>query len=124
MGATTTAAVRTAPAGRPPRAENPAQGHAVAFFETSDDGGGRTLMELEVAPGGWTGTHAHRAYDETFTCVEGCLRVIVAGFPYELRPGQEVTVAAGIAHSWSSDQARRALALVELRPGHAGASAP
>lgn len=109
------------PAGWPPRIENPAQGHAVAFFETADDGGGRTLMELEVAPGGWTGEHAHRAYDETFTCVEGCLTVMVAGFPYELRPGQEVTVAAGTAHSWSNDGPRPALALVELRPGHAGA---
>ncbi len=122
MGTTTTnGAGRAAPAGWPPRAENPGQGHAVAFFERADDGGGRTLMELEVAPGGWTGTHAHRAYDEAFTCVEGCLTVMVAGFPYELRPGQEVTVAAGTAHSWSNGEARRALALVELRPGHAGA---
>jgi mannose-6-phosphate isomerase-like protein (cupin superfamily) len=121
METTTTAPRRDAPAGWPPRMENAAHGHALAFFETHESGGGRTLMQLEVAPGGWIGTHAHRAYDETFTCVEGCLTVTVAGFPYELRPGQEVTAAAGIHHAWSNDGPRRALALVELRPGHAGA---
>lgn len=72
-----------------------------------------------MAPGRAVTPHAHD-YAETFTCVQGRLTVTVAGFPYELRPGQEATAPAGVVHAWSNDDAERAVALVELRPGHAG----
>ncbi len=121
MSTTTPRTGRRAVAEPGRRIENPVQGDTVGFFETCGESGGRrTLMELDVAPGGARRARANLSYEETFTCVEGCLTVMVAGFPYELRPGQEVTVPAGIVHSWSNDEARRALALVELAPGHAG----
>lgn len=85
-----------------------------------ESGGRRTLVELEVAPGRGLAQHLHRRLEATVTCVAGQLTVMRSGFPYELRPGQEVTAPAGIRHAWRNDEPAPALALVEVRPGHAG----
>lgn len=109
------------PASAPRRLENPVQGDVATFLETSrESGGARTLLELEIAPGGRVGRHSHRTYAEHFRGREGRLTVEVSGVPRELGPWDEATVPPGTVHAWSNQTAERAVALVELRPGHAG----
>jgi mannose-6-phosphate isomerase-like protein (cupin superfamily) len=105
----------------PRRIENPVQGDAVTFLETSEESGGeRTLIELEAAPGGGTTPHYHLTYSERFRVSEGRLTVEIDGAQHELGPGDEALAPAGSLHRWRNLGSERCLAQVELRPGRAG----
>ncbi|MDQ3876196.1 MAG: cupin domain-containing protein [Actinomycetota bacterium] len=96
-------------------------GDAVTFLETSEETGGeRTLIELEAASGGGTAAHYHLTYSERFRVLEGRLTVEVDGAQYELGPGDEALAPAGSLHRWRNLRSERAVAHVEVRPGHAG----
>jgi hypothetical protein len=70
------------------RVENPPQGDIVTFIETSAESGGeRTLLELEVAPGGAVPPHRHVTYFERFRGREGRLTLELAGARHDLAPG-------------------------------------
>jgi quercetin dioxygenase-like cupin family protein len=103
------------------RIHNPVQRDAATFLETSaESGGARTLVELEVAPGGRVTPHEHTTYTEYFAVHRGRLTVRVDDAEVHLGPGDEAIVPAGAVHSWANESDERAVALVELRPGHAG----
>ncbi len=90
------------------RIVNPVQNDVVTWLETSEETGGeRTLIEVEVAPGGGTEPHYHKTYDEHFEVLEGALEVLV---------GEETRTL----HAWSNPGSERAVAHVELRPGQPG----
>ena len=58
------------------RIYNPVQKDYVTFIETSADTlGKRTLVEVELAPGGGVGLHYHKTNSEKFDCLEGELKV-------------------------------------------------
>jgi mannose-6-phosphate isomerase-like protein (cupin superfamily) len=106
---------------RPRRIYNPVQRDAATFLETSEETGGtRTLVELEVAPGGKVTPHYHLTYSEHFKVIEGRLTVEIDGVRHELEPGDEGVAAAGRLHAWSNPGAARSVAHVELRPGSPG----
>ena len=106
---------------RPRRIYNPVQADAATFLETSDEtGGARTLIELEVAPGGKVTPHYHLTYSERFKLIEGRLTVEIDGVRHELEPGDEAVVAPGSLHAWRNPGAERSIAHVELRPGSPG----
>lgn len=103
------------------RIHNPVQRDVVTFLETSEETGGvRTLLELEVAPGGRADAHQHLISTEYLAVHRGQLTVRVDGAAVRLGPGDEAIVPAGADHSWANDSADRAVAVVELRPGHPG----
>jgi quercetin dioxygenase-like cupin family protein len=103
------------------RVENPVQRDATTFLETSEETGGeRTLIELEVAPGGENAPHYHLTYAEHFRGRAGRLTVQVGDARHELGPGDEATAPAGSLHRWANEGSERAVAHVELRPGHTG----
>jgi quercetin dioxygenase-like cupin family protein len=103
------------------RIYNPVQRDAATFLETSEESGGRrTLVELEVAPGGRVVPHHHLTYTECFLVREGELTVRADGAQRRLGPGDEVIVPIGADHAWVNQSERRAVARVELQPGHAG----
>jgi quercetin dioxygenase-like cupin family protein len=106
---------------RPRRHENPVIGDAVTFIETSaETGGKRTLLEVELAPGGGTPAHRHRTYEERFHVSEGTLVVEVDGIEHTLGPGQSACAPAGAVHRFLNHSVGRTVFDVELRPGHAG----
>ena len=106
---------------RPRRIYNPVQRDAATFLETSEETGGtRTLVELEVAPGGKVTPHYHLTYSERFKVIEGRLTVEIDGVRHELEPGDEAAAAPGRLHAWSNPGAERSVAHVELRPGSPG----
>jgi quercetin dioxygenase-like cupin family protein len=105
----------------PRRIYNPVQRDAATFLETSEEtGGARTLVELEVAPGGKVTSHYHLTYSERFKVIEGRLTVEIDGVRHELGPGDEGVAAPGTLHAWSNPAAERSVAHVELRPGSPG----
>ena len=105
----------------PRRIENPVQGDVAIFLETSEESGGeRSLFALEVEPGGHVTPHLHQTYAEHFVVREGRLTVTIGESRHELSPGEEALVSPGALHSWCNDGSERAVADVELRPGHPG----
>jgi quercetin dioxygenase-like cupin family protein len=103
------------------RIHNPVQRDVVTFLETSEETGGvRTLLELEVAPGGRTGPHQHLTSTEYLAVHRGQLTVRVDDAEVRLGPGDEAIVPAGAVHAWANDGDDRAVGVVELRPGHPG----
>lgn len=103
------------------RVENPVIGDVVTFVETSEEtAGARTLLQIELAPGGGNTAHYHKTYAEHFRAVTGRIVVEVEGVEQELAEGDEATAAPGTRHCFRNKSPDRAVFEVELRPGHAG----
>lgn len=103
------------------RHENPVVGDAVTFLETSaETGGARTLLEVELAPGGGTPTHRHRSHEERFHVSEGTVVVEVDGIEHVLGPGESACAPSGSLHRFVNHSVARVVFDVEIRPGHEG----
>lgn len=103
------------------RFENPALGDVVTLIESSaETGGARTLLEVDLAPGGGTPPHRHHTYEERFHVNEGTLVVEVDGIEHVLGPGESACAPAGSVHRFVNHSVARASFDCELRPGHTG----
>lgn len=103
------------------RFENPVVGDVVTLLESSSEtAGARTLLEVELAPGGGTPPHRHRTYEERFHVNEGTLVVEVDGIEHVLGPGESACAPAGSVHRFVNHSVARASFDCELRPGHEG----
>jgi quercetin dioxygenase-like cupin family protein len=103
------------------RIYSPVQQDAAIFLETSAESGGvRTLLEIELAPGGGNALHRHLSYAERFTCLEGELTVHVDGLLHVLHPGDQAVAETGVMHAFANDSDEPARFEVELVPGHRG----
>lgn len=98
---------------------NPVEKDYATFLKTSEESGGeRTLMEIEVAPGGGTEPHYHKTYDEHFEVVAGALEVLVGEETRTLRPGEKAVAGKNTLHRFRNPTDGTTTFLVELRPGH------
>ncbi len=105
----------------PRRIENPVQGDAITFLETSAESGGeRSLLAMEVVPGGKVTPHFHTSYSEHFFVREGHLTVEIGESRHDLGPGDDEAVSPGTRHAWRNDGSVPVQADLELRPGHSG----
>jgi quercetin dioxygenase-like cupin family protein len=103
------------------RIYHPIQRDAAIFLETAEESGGaRTLLEVELAPGGRNEPHRHLTYAEHFEAVEGDLTVRLGRASSVLSPGEQVVAPPGSAHCFANETAEVVRFLVELRPGHRG----
>ncbi|MDO8187591.1 cupin domain-containing protein [Conexibacter sp. JD483] len=103
------------------RFENPVVGDIVTLLETSrETAGARTLLEVELAPGGGTPPHRHHTYEERFHVNDGTLVVEVDGIEHVLGPGESACAPAGSVHRFVNHSVARASFDCELRPGHEG----
>lgn len=103
------------------RIYNPVQKDYATFLETSEQSGGeRTLIEIEVAPGGGTPPHFHKTYDEHFEVLHGTLQVTVNKETHVLFPGQKATAPRNTLHNFHNATEKPTTFLVEFQPGHAG----
>ncbi len=72
---------------------NPLIGDRVTFLKTADEtGGGYTLVEVTLQPGGGTGLHYHVDYTESFTAVDGVLGIQLDDQELRLVPGEQAEV--------------------------------
>ena len=109
------------PRARERRYYHPIQKDYATFLETSEETGGvRTLIEVEVAPGGGNDSHYHLTYDEHFEVLEGALEVLVDKDTVTLRPGEKAVATKNTLHRFRNPTNQPARFLVELRPDHSG----
>ncbi len=100
---------------------HPIQKAYATFLQTRQETGGeRTLIEVEVAPGGENAPHYHLTYAERFEVLEGELEALVGEETLTLRPGQMAVAPKNVLHRFRNTTEEPARFLVELRPGHAG----
>ncbi len=103
------------------RVVNPLQKDSVTVIETSAESGGeRTLIEIDVAPGGGTIPHYHTSYDEHSEVLHGSLDVIVGGSVCTLRPGDKAIAPRNTLYNFRNSTSAQTTFLVELRPGSEG----
>lgn len=103
------------------RIYNPVQKDHATFLETSEETGGeRTLIEIEVAPGGGTTPHYHLAYAEHFEVISGALEVTVGGRTRTLAAGEKAVAPKNTLHNFRNATDGPTTFLVELRPGSGG----
>ncbi len=108
-------------ASRTRRYYHPIQKDYATFLETSEESGGeRTLIEVEVAPGGGNDPHYHLTYDEHFEVLEGELEVLVEKETVTLRTGEKAVARKNTLHRFRNPTSQPTTFLVELRPGHSG----
>jgi mannose-6-phosphate isomerase-like protein (cupin superfamily) len=108
-------------ASRTRRYYHPIQKDYATFLETSEESGGeRTLIEVEVAPGGGNDPHYHLTYDEHFEVLEGELEVLVVKETVTLRPEEKAVARKNTLHRFRNRTNQPTTFLVELRPGHSG----
>ena len=98
------------------------QRDTVTFVETAaESGGARTLVEVELAPGGGTPPHVHRTFAEHFEALDGTLSLQLGRVVRRLAPGERATAPAGVLHRFFNETAAPIRFRVELRPGRVGA---
>ena len=85
------------------RIYNPIQKDYVTFIETSTDTNGkRTLVDVELAPGGGVGMHYHKTYVEKFECQEGELKIALGKKIVTLKPGESAVAEKNVPHRFFS----------------------
>lgn len=104
----------------PRRFYSPVQQDAATFLETAEESGGvRTLLEIEVAPGGGNGPHTHD-FAERFTVLDGVLTVLLGDEDHDLHEGESAEAPAGTVHRFRNLTGETVTFEVEIRPGHRG----
>lgn len=103
------------------KVHNPLFNDTVTFIETClESGGARTVVELQVSPGGGNPVHRHTAFTETFEPIEGVLGLHQAGRELRLQPGESATIRIGQAHRFYNSGNAPVRSRVTLVPGHLG----
>jgi quercetin dioxygenase-like cupin family protein len=100
---------------------HPLQRDAATFLETAEESGGtRTLIQVELAPGGGNAPHRHMSYAEHFEVLEGRLTVTLDDVEHHLDAGESAVAPAGTMHNFHNPTTGTVVFRVELRPGHRG----
>ena len=86
----------------------------------AESGGLRTVLDLEVAPGGGNMLHYHKTFDEHFTVLTGEFGVQIGTQQFTLRPGESATVPTMTLHRWYNTSTEPAMVRAELKPGSVG----
>jgi mannose-6-phosphate isomerase-like protein (cupin superfamily) len=84
---------------------NPALRGTITFLTTAKESHGAiSELEVTVMPKGENPPHYHRSYDESFTVIEGMLRLhLGGGVGKDLGPGESYVVRAGNVHSFRNE---------------------
>ena len=80
----------------------------------------RTLIEIELAPGGGNVPYYHTAFSERFEVLEGELQVRVGNETYTLRPEQSKTAYPNTLHCVNNPSDTPTRYLVDIQPGSTG----
>jgi len=101
---------------------NPIQKDTVTFIKTVEEtAGAYTLVEVELSPRGGVGLHYHKAYTESFECLEGELSVQTGKKILVLKPGDRpVTVEKNVLHRFFNTSAEICRFSVMISPGSRG----
>jgi quercetin dioxygenase-like cupin family protein len=101
---------------------NPALRGTITFLTTAKESHGAiSELEVTVMPKGENPPHYHRSYDESFTVIEGMLRLhLGGGVGKDLGPGESYVVRAGNVHSFRNETNQPARVRARIVPGKEG----
>lgn len=98
---------------------NPVQKDYVTFLETAESSGGeRSLLEVELSPGGGVAPHYHSRFSETFKAISGDLSLLLDKETLVLSQGQAVRADIGVMHRFFNASDKAIIFQVELNPGN------
>jgi len=102
--------------------DNPVTGERATYIETSHEtGSARSVIDLEVKPGGGVTTHRHAGHDERIEVLEGEIEVTIDGARRRLGAGEHVVIERDTVHSWRNPTPDRPLRFRGMMtPGHPG----
>ncbi len=102
--------------------DNPVTGERATYIETSrETGGARSVIDLEVRPGGGVPVHRHAGHDERIEVLEGEIEVTIEGARRRLTAGQCLVIERGTVHAWRNPAPDRQLRFRGMMtPGHPG----
>lgn len=102
--------------------ENPVSGERATWIESARDNGGvRTVADVEVRPGGGVPRHRHAQHEERIRVLAGEMEVTVRGGVHRLAAGASIVVEPGVSHGWRNPSRDRNLVFRgEMLPGHPG----
>jgi quercetin dioxygenase-like cupin family protein len=97
---------------------NPRTGQRMRFLLTSADTAGALLRTQTVNPpnGVAEPVHVHPRQESRAEVVAGTLHFVVDGASRRLRPGEAITIPAGVPHFFVNDGDEDAVAIQEFRP--------
>jgi quercetin dioxygenase-like cupin family protein len=105
----------------PRRIWNPVQKDAATFVQTAQESGGsRTVLDLEIAPGGGNMLHYHTTFAEHFTVMSGEFGVQIGQEKFTLQPCESAVVPPMMLHRWYNIAQNTAMVRVEILPGSTG----
>ncbi len=98
---------------------NPKNQDSVTFLETSaTTGGQRTLLEVEVAPGGRNRLHFHKTFTEHFIATAGPVRLATVDGDLTLQPGERFSASPHVQHAFFNDTGAPMRFEVEMTPAN------
>lgn len=97
---------------------NPAARDYITFIETSSESQGRhTLLEVILPPNGNVPAHAQHQHEETFTCLDGELTLLINKQFVHLKPGESITILPRTRHRIANRSAQTCQFRWEIAPG-------
>jgi quercetin dioxygenase-like cupin family protein len=97
---------------------NPVTGETITFLKTTAETGGELLVfECRSEPGKTAlAPHLHTNQEERFTMLSGTLGVRLGKEVHTLRPGDKMTLPAGVVHQWWNPTDEEVSFYVEVTP--------
>ncbi|MFO8232566.1 MAG: cupin domain-containing protein [Longimonas sp.] len=103
------------------RIYNPVHNDTVTFRTTANESdGAKTVIEIELPPGGRDAEHYHDAFTEHVEVLEGALTIGIDGATRTLRRGNRTSVGRDVPHFFENRTDEPVRFRVEMRPGHRG----
>jgi mannose-6-phosphate isomerase-like protein (cupin superfamily) len=97
--------------------ESPKIGQTITFLQTAHDTDGEELViEARMRPGAFMPPHRHLHQGETFEVLAGTGTFSVAGRKIVAGPGEQVRIAARVAHRFRNTSNDDVLVRATLRP--------
>jgi quercetin dioxygenase-like cupin family protein len=98
--------------------EHPSDGDRAIVLVTATESGGELFRFQYIARGVTAGpaNHVHARQEERVEVLTGTVRCRVGGHERELRPGESITIPAGVPHAVWNAEPTGSSAIGEFRP--------
>jgi len=102
--------------------ENPQTRERAILVESArDNGGKRSVLDIEVAGGGGVMGHFHDVHQERIEVLEGVMEVTLDGVTRQVRAGDHLVVEPGQSHLWKNASGTEVMRFRgTFTPGHPG----
>ena len=102
--------------------ENPQTRERATIVESArQNGGKRSVLDIEVGGGGGVMGHFHDVHQERIEVLAGTIEVTIDGVTRQVRAGDHAVIEPGQAHTWKNASATEVMRFRgTFAPGHPG----